>query len=350
MLWSVTIPETYWDMQVSEDGLTIALSTWPKHRDGYYEDDYLEAHDLSTRVYDRQGNLISMIPGGLALMSGDGNRLYIHGILLPPEEGCDPRRQDCNIYKHGLFDKIGMELWSHTINLVGFEWPYHTYTFPISFTGNTIARECGIYKMKDSELGPGWQPVVPCETIVFDGDTGHILSRIDGVVGLLAVSRDGVYISTGDSAPYEQIGPHSPKEVEIWTRDGQKVLEKVFEAFTERVALSPDVTRMAVGTTEHIHWLDMQGNILWSAPIPAELFVGQITISSDNRVLAVQYTRKTLCPEPLSHTAIVDAQRGQILHTFPEQAVITADGTKALVVVPDRTGYVELWDISPLFQ
>lgn len=352
LLWSVTLNGAYWNATASDDGQTIAMSVWPKDPDAYYEDEYLEAVNLTTRVYNRAGTLLATIPGGLAAMSGDGNRLYIHGIPLPPEQIPNCGYPDCTVqpFKHGLFTKEGVELWSHILNVPGFEWEYLNNKSNISYSGNTVARECGIYKMKDSPLGLGWQPVVPCRVIAFDGATGSILWRKYGA-GSFSVSPDGTYVSTGDSTPLDQPwDPNDPKELVVWNRSGNEAFRKVFESPRWGSEFSPDTAHIAAATRQNLHWLDMQGNILWSAPIPAELFAGQISISSDNHVVAVQYTCKTLCPEPHSKTAIVNALTGQIVHTFDWDAVITADGTKALVVNPSATGFVELWDISPLFQ
>jgi len=332
-LWTLDyddVTRTFIRASVSDDGQIIAIG------DGLYPyNEYFGLEDISgeygpyeTRIFNRDGSLRATIPGGMGMLTPDGTKVYIYGIWydVQPEN-------DIWKFKHGLFTNTGVEIWSHIFDYFG---TVNQDRLGISVDGSTITQECAS-EIDDTrpENCRDWY----ASFVVFDGVDGHILFTQEEGPIQVSVSRSGNFIGTVNWAWSEDI-------LYCWvlSREGQTILSFPTSTQVFTTVISPTDDRVACLTSSSLYWMTLQGNLLWTLPCE-ECWLGSLQISSDNRVLLISYQT----PGTTDYrTDIIETSSGTIAHTFEARGKMTLDGTK--VVVTDESTYVELWDITPLFQ
>ncbi len=348
ILWEYDAPVTIYWIRISDDGGVSSASGWhpcppddPGCLEGIWYEDW---GDFETYVRRPDGSLIWQVNGGAALLSPDGTHIYIHGIPIQEDPENDIWR-----YKHGLFTTAGVEKWSHILEPVGMI--QDSRFIGITNGGRTVLRECG-FKINGTRP-PECTPDGDLTRWLIDGITGNTLWIKKKGSGFASLSWDGNYILTTAEFGTDNGG----KRLHILNRAGEIVLEKIFDELLNYARMSKDNLRIAVATDNFLHWMDFNGNILWSASVPGlggpEWYKqgepmdepgSHIQISDDKKAITVLG----------SGVRILNAETGQVVASFPwptyRYGVMTNDHTKLMLVRREPTKAIELWDISPLFQ
>jgi hypothetical protein len=353
ILWEYDAAEVINWIRISDDGNVISVSgeiPCPPEDPMCWESEYDDWRDFQTYIRRPDGTLITQMDGGATLLSPDGDYIYIHGIPIIH----DPKNGIFR-YKHGLFTTTGVERCSHIIEPIPMI--QNSEYIAISNSGTTILRECG-FKINGTDPSE-CTPWGGGSRWLIDGATGNTLFLKKSGSSFATLSWDGSYVLTWNSSRRDGPG----KRLLAYNRQGELVLDKAFgeTEYPVYANMSRDNTRIAVATTQNLHWLNLAGNIIWSIPM-TDLSEGStgmtpgyaIQISDDNRAIRVLRFRHPGPPETWQFgMSLVHAETGQVVADFLpgyDYGVMSGDHTRLMLVRMGNPGSIELYDISPLFQ